>query len=217
MKYIVRSVFVLLVLVFGPGVVSAGGVPLAAINPDLQCPDGQLIDCTWFAGAPAAPIPVQWDPSAGSFTKSFSDPGQVNPGDTVKIWEFFTVSGTPWTDWHEDIVTSNWAWNTAVGTPTIDTYTTNGLGQITGRTPVPGLIVMFNPLVDPASLAFDFQAITTGTNVLIEKYITWNGGTTGPHAFEIAEFPTVPVPAALPLLLSGLLGWGLVGWRKRFK
>ena len=26
---------------------------------------------------------------------------------------------------------------------------------------------------------------------------------------------TVPVPAALPLLLSGLLGLGVVGWRRR--
>ena len=217
MMIFVRALFLLLLLVVGPGVASAGGVPLEAINPNLQCPDGQLSDCTWFAGTPAAPIPVQWDPSAGPFTKFFTDPGQVNPGDTVPIWEFFTVSGTPWTDWHEDIVTANWAWNTAVGTPTIDTYTTNALGQVSSRTPVPGLIVMFNASVDPAALAFNFPAIPTGTNVLIEKYITWNGGGPGPNAFEVAEFPTVPVPAALPLLLSGLLGWGFVGWWKRIE
>ncbi len=42
--------------------------------------------------------------------------------------------------------------------------------------------------------------------------IVWGGGVTG------ADSPAVvPVPAAMPLLLTGLAGLGLMGWRKRRK
>ena len=41
------------------------------------------------------------------------------------------------------------------------------------------------------------------------------GSSAFPFAADWTLTSTVPVPAALPLLLSGLVGLGLIGWRKR--
>ena len=52
---------------------------------------------------------------------------------------------------------------------------------------------------------------------LIDNVFVFDGALTTSELSEIqaSGFSTVPVPAALPLLLTGLTGLGLIGWRRR--
>ena len=40
---------------------------------------------------------------------------------------------------------------------------------------------------------------------------------TSPHSGEVGTLSPVALPAALPLFMSGLVGLGLLGWRRKWK
>lgn len=210
-KSLVAISFCGLLLVPGANV-SAGAIAPGTIDPELVCggalpfPDG----CKWFVGDPTLPIPIEWDPTAPPLSKTFPMLGSsMPPGGVIPLSEFYSVAGSvEWTDWHEEIVTPGWEWASPAGIFPIDPST----GSRIGTNPISGLVVNPSP-PSGTTLAFDFDPLLLGTAIEIEKYLLWTG--TGPTTIEptVLEFPTVPIPAAVWLFGSGLLG--LIGIARR--
>ena len=173
------------------------------------------VGAAWFIPAPpAASIPVTLDPSAGPWSKRLDLVNSGNPvvleeGQSLPVIEFLKVDGnTPWTDWHEEILTPGWEWHSS----NIGVTVTTELGTYPAGPPVPGL--SFN--LQPTTLDFFFDPILPGTEIFIVKSIRFVGvdannpeETTGDPVF-ISEYPT-PEPATLGLLLLG----GLALLRRR--
>jgi hypothetical protein len=160
------------------------------------------------------PLEVALDPAAGPWTKTFNlvaaptgNDLTLAPNDIVGILEDLVVAGdTPWTDWHETILTPGWAWiaDAGLGLPAV--ATTGGI--------VPGL--SYN--MTATTLDFFFDPIQPGTEISIGKEIQFVGTqpTTG-GSVMVQEYPTasaVPEPPTVVLMGLALVGLGVVGRRK---
>lgn len=146
---------------------------------------------------------TSYDPNADPILKIFTVDGT---GAFFRLDELITNNGpTPWTDWHEELLVSD------------------GQGGWTPSTPGDGLFfegVFLNSPGgnvqggfgdDMADIFFD-NPVLPGQSIDITKYIAVPNGMT---EFAIAEYPTVPVPAAVWLFGSGLIG--LIGIARRRK
>jgi hypothetical protein len=133
------------------------------------------------------PDAVTYDPNAGAIDKFFHDVedrdnnGIVNGNDFANfaanlpvINEQLVVAGTPWTDWHEHIVTAGTIWanvNVAMASPG-------------GPVPVPGLnVVSAGPDLD-----LTFDPLPAGSTLLIQKTLSPDPADNG-QAFAQAAFP----------------------------
>ena len=160
----------------------------------------------WLIGDPLEPIEISYDPGAGPWIKTLEGLTAPVPESTVfVVHENVLVGpGHPWIDWHEELLTPGWEWQ---------------FGDITGDQTggsISGLEISFDPAVNPNVIWFDFDPILPGTQIEIWKEIHCisPNGCEGP--ITIAEFPTVPIPAAVWLFGSGLLGMVGVARRKDF-
>lgn len=181
------------------------GPPLQPIEkdhpPTIPPIDIQGDEASVFLG------PISYDPCAGPIYKLFT--GAQGP--SIHIVEDMEVGPGPvWTDWHEIILTPGWEWAFA-SAPIPPTLDSPSIG------PIPGV-----PGGGGVEVNFYFPAIPCGEQIHIEKYLVWTGldVTGAPVVFTpdilVAEYPTtVPVPGAVWLLGSGLMG--LVGLRKKLK
>ena len=168
----------------------------------------------WLISLPAEePIPVVWDPDIGPWTKELrlmladGSPFAFHEGDAIPVVEFLTVGGsTPWTDWHEEILTPGWEW------VPIDEGDTAFLGSPDGI-PAPGLIVD----LQPTTIDFFFDPILPGTDIAIAKFIIFVGVDPGNpeettlDSVFIAEYPTVnviPEPATVTLGVLSIVAAG---------
>ena len=119
---------------------------------------------------------------------------------SLAVIESLKVDGnTPWTDWHEEILTPGCEWDSSDLGVTVTT-------DLSTFPPVPGL--SFN--LQPTTLDFSFDPILPGTEIFIIKDIRFMGvdannpeETTGDPVF-ISEYP-IPEPATLSLLVIGMV------------
>ena len=82
-------------------------VPPGFDSFDQTCTNG---GCGWNVGSSTTPVPVGFDPAAGSWVKTLTI---QNMGTPHFVDEWLQVSGTTaWTDWHEEILTPDWNWAT---------------------------------------------------------------------------------------------------------
>jgi hypothetical protein len=108
---------------------------------------------------------------------------------TVGIGYYLNVLGTPIAPAH-----------LIIGDHSADNLYDNANGSIAGNNP-------HNPfLFGPVSFTLSIPGVTSGTTV---DYVLFSYGTT--------PSSVVPIPPSVLLLGSGLLGLGLVGWRRREK
>ena len=161
------------------------------------------VGAAWIIPAPpAAPIPVRLDHSVGPWSKRLdlihNAPVVMEEWQALPVIEHLKVDGdTPWTDWHEEILTPGWRWSSTAIEVTVTT-------DLSTRPPVPGL--SFD--LQPTALDFYFDPILPGTEIYIVKSIQFMGvdpndpeETTGDPVF-ISQHPT-PEPATLGLLAVG--------------
>ena len=167
------------------------------------------VGAAWFIPAPpAASIPVTLDPSAAPWSKRLDlihsgTPVEMEEWQSLPVIEFLKVDGnTPWTGWHEEILTPGWEWHSSDPLGVTVTTDLNTFPLV----PVPGL--SFN--LQPTTLDFSFDAISPGTEIFIVKDIRFMGvdandpeERTGDPAF-ISEYP-IPEPTTLSLLVIGMV------------
>lgn len=177
----------------------AGGPPLVTTAP--FGPGG------WVIGSPTAPIGITAVPGHAPWQKVLQpDPQGPVPFSTVFTVTEHIVVGQPgnpgpaWTDWHERIIEPGWDW---VG------------GVITsGGMALPGLVVslglpgLLPDLGHSPDIWFDFDPISPGTVITIEKEIHCHITPFCQGPILIHEYPTIKVPEPHTL---ALLAWGLLG------
>jgi PEP-CTERM motif len=165
----------------------------------------------WEIGSEAAPIEVILDPAAGPWIKNLrgfnggnvvaDDTGFTAPSGYQKE-EWLVIGGnTPWTDWHEEVLTPGWNIGAQI--------------DINGGQPVPGLVVdlMFTDWPNTGGAVWmDFDPLPPGTLVHLTKQLSWVGdpqvnGNLFNGVIQIAEYPT-PEPATIALMGLGVLALG---------
>ena len=159
---------------------------------------------------------IAHDPTAGPWHKRLLgvDGGEFAASDTgfpalmiFGVSEWVKVGGTtPWTDWHEEIMQPGWRWlddRAGSGEPSFH--------YASGVT-VPGLTVAFT---DPTPTSggridFTFDPIPPGTLLRINKRLIFEGldpllpGDEFFGTLDIFQYPTVPEPASMVLVIAGL-------------
>jgi hypothetical protein len=182
----------------------AAAVPVGNGPGDSFRTSHQFIGDGWEIGSTLDPIEISYDPGAGPWIKTLEGQTALVPESTVfAIHENLIVGpDRPWFDWHEELLTPGWEWQ----------FGTILNGGPTGGT-IPGLTVSFDPAANPDTIWFDFDPLLPGTPIEIWKEIHCisPNGCEGP--IVVAEFPTVPIPPAVWLFGSGLLG--MVGVARR--
>jgi hypothetical protein len=163
------------------GVGNVGSLPVAF--PQVTFPNGST---GWNIGQ----YPIVLDPNGPAWLKIFlHGPGPLQSGQVFTVQESFIIAGnTPWSDWHEHVITGNWIW-----TPQVSLFANN--------VPAPGLVVNWTP----TNLNLFFNSLPVGTQVDIHKQIQWIGPTL-PVAgdIDVTEYPT-PEPASICMLAAGSL------------
>jgi hypothetical protein len=74
---------------------------------------------------------------------------------------------------------------------------------------------LFTNFVPPAQLEFGFNLAQGGIHVQDASFNTISGSVGQPFVIATEEIVTTPLPAALPLLATGLGALGLLGWRRK--
>ncbi len=192
-------------------------------------------------GGPNDPIEFYIDPSLPRWQKEIEvpiGPDGLHPGARIGVWEYLrvlpppqttTMSGLPWTDWHEVVGPANatgghlWGW--------ADTVTDTITGQIGppelvihnlpgGPLHVPGMlgspIVANGPSVD---IWFEWPGAQVSPqlhgplDVWIHKELVYYGPSitnpnndASPLRIQLLEWPTVPEPSSAALAGMGLIG-----------
>ncbi len=151
-------------------------------------------------------IETFWFPDPLPILKLFETDGN---GGTVTLIEHVTITqGPAVTDWHELV----WVDDPSGYDPFHPgpvSWSDDGVSNPTGTAVVDNEIGSFEYFFDTP-----IEAGTDHDYFVLTKTLTYGDGV---WAFEIAEIPTseVPVPAALPLLLSGLAGFVGIGRRRK--
>lgn len=161
---------------------------------------------------------VSYDPKAGPWIKQLHylppDPtGGPSPsgpfgGPVTLIEDIFIEGQKAWTDWHEDILTPGWVWSERFIFDILDQNNQSILSGFTWEH-------MGN------ALWFFFDKVGPGNRLHIEKQLICidtllcnpQGSTNGIYPIQIAEYPTVAEPYALPLLGLALMAIGF--YRRR--
>ena len=200
----VALVFVALLLwSFAPAVqantveeVPAGGGDGQSVSSDHDAGGDDYVE---IGGAP--PVDVRYDPDAGPWVKTIIN---LNPNArVVTIIENLHVVGPAWTDWHEEIVDPGWRWllgsnmdATTEGTLVIDDL--QGILSADGQ---------------ELDFLFPGTPLPECTMVSIVKKLTWLGEMPTPGFVTIQQWPTVPEPSTVVMLLCAGLA-GLYLWRR---
>ena len=153
------------------------------------------------------PIDINYDPSKGPWQKNF---WLQNNQQSLTIIEVMHVSQIPaWTDWDEQIFgggPGGWQW---VDNPApLCQFSGNGLGQA-------DLVGTIDALKE--TVVFNFtQPEVPSTILTITKTLHWSGQGAAPNSVFVSQWPTVPEPSTIVLLISGLLTLGLGYIRRRY-
>jgi hypothetical protein len=160
----------------------------------------------WNVGTAQNPIPVVRDPNGPKWMKQFTDPSggpfTAVPGQTFNVVEHLLVAPQPdWYDWHEEILTPEWEWDTTANFVVNPLAATNLQITTTPATPTTG-----------GTINFTFDPIAHGSTIDIFKRIRYVGLSGAPFTgvIDIAQYPT-PEPGSLLLLAGG----GLLLLRRR--
>ncbi len=162
---------------------------------------------------------IYLDPNAGPWRKTLGAPnGGFVVNQSYKLSELLQVAtdpsvpplpSPPWTDYHESILTPGWMWIEDQSDPSLTwTFGTNQ----------PGLVA--SHLIDAVGINADWTfapAAAIDTTMMITKYVQYVGGA-GADPFAplvVAQYPTVPEPSTIVLLLVGAAAMLLYGWRRR--
>ena len=127
---------------------------------------------------------------------------------SVTLTEIITNNGaSPWSSWSEAI----WA---EYQTNDANVYgpfnPSNFVSWTSASSDVAGISTIDSAL---GVLTFDFASpVTTGQSFTLTQSFNYSSNV---FAVETAQIPGVPLPAALPLMLSGLFGMGAVARKKK--
>ncbi|MBI5578111.1 MAG: hypothetical protein HY895_03080 [Deltaproteobacteria bacterium] len=160
----------------------------------------------WWVG----PAEVEMDPEAGFWTKELRLPRWAGLESPLNLVEILRVgSGVSWNGWNERFLSAGWDWSRG----SAYVFGPDGLKQ--GKPPLGGLGSLFvagDISEDGNAINFTFQnALSPGNWLVIWEQFTWTGENTGgrPRSILLAQSP-VPIPGALWLLSSGILGMLLI-------
>ena len=158
---------------------------------------------------------VYYDPDAGPWHKTLTLTTPAAVGTIFTLTENLHVGGGPlgtapaWTDYHEEILTPGWTWspNGPTGQYPWGFTALNWVGSAVYVIPLGNTKVdwTFNP------------PLPVCTDLTITKYLVYNGGAgADPLApIIIAEYPTVPEPSSIVLLIVGAISALAYRWRRR--
>jgi hypothetical protein len=160
----------------------------------------------WWVG----PTEVDTDPAAGFWTKELRLPRRVGLDSPLNLVEVLRVgSGFSWNGWHEEFLSAEWDWKQGAAylfgpdALNISKISSGSFGPVStiGAISAGGNSIDFafaNPLSEGSWL------------VLVKQFI-WTGEAAGerPKSILVAQSP-VPIPGALWLLGSGILGLVLI-------
>jgi hypothetical protein len=176
------------------------------------------IDSFFFDGWFIGPKTVTADPEAGYWLKNLQNPlGYSDGANGFTMLEVLQVGpGLAWTDWHEEILTPGWEWDRGImfAASPVDAFQ---MGM--SLESLDSAASWFMPLamgeVSDGEIDFYFDPVEAGTWVFIWKQMSWVGDqiTCPLGPIQVAEHPTVPIPAAVWLLGTGLLG--VIAMRRR--
>jgi hypothetical protein len=120
------------------------------------------------------------------------------------VIEYLAVDGdTPWTDWHEEILTPGWEW---IALADVDALDGLDLPMIVG---ISGELAGLTFDMTPTTLDFFFDPIQPGTDIGIAKALQYVGTAPTSDPIVLREYPTgIPEPPTIVLMSLGLAGLG---------
>lgn len=197
---VLLSICMVAVFVIWVAAANAVPVPVIGASGELTTPSlvesydvggGSTIDIGSAQGG--GPIQIFYNPNAGPWQKIFGNfvaPLTIN--EAIQI----AAGGPNWTDWEEQILTPGWVWAGGGSLSILGDGTYNGTLS-----------------ADQQTVSFLFPAQGVGTNLIINKVLQWNGQGLPQMPVTINQWPTVPEPSTvLMLLMAGICGMTL--WRR---
>jgi hypothetical protein len=177
-----------------------GNLSGTSVSDNYYLPSGFLQDSNGISN-----FNITYDSQVGPWVKNVT----INDGMTGSalhyVGENLTVSGTlPWSGWYAAITTPSWVLSSNVS-------------AMSGGSQLSGLNVSLDPGGQSVTLSFD--PISSPSPVILNFAVSWTGAPGTAPDIPVIQFiqypisPTpVPLPAAIWLLGSGLIG--LIGVRR---